>query len=245
MSDELEPKLLADLLAMIAHDLRNPLSALGSNVGFIGSLIDESDADAQEALRDSVVSCEGLLHIIDNVDLLGHALGGGRVPGRSPVAVVPLVTEVVKKAESTAASHGARLELTIGPGADKCQVVANRDMMLRALSNLVRNGIQHGAGEAPVRVSVTVDGPDARVAIVDAGPPLDAALGDNAFSAAGQLVSKGLAAGRYSRGLGLYAARVAADATGARLTAGQTDKGESLLSLLVPVAPRAPVTAGG
>lgn len=236
MTEELEPKVLSELLAMIAHDLRNPLSAIGSNVGFIGSLVDETDEDASEALRDSVVSCDGLLHIIDNVDLLALALGGGRVSAPGPMAIVPLVTDIVTKNQATAASHGVELELDVAPAADRCQVSANRDMLARALSNLVKNAIQHGSGATPVRVSVTVDGAHALISVVDPGPPLDPDLGAEAFSAAGQLVSKGLPAGRYSRGLGLYAARIAAEATGARIVAGTNTDGGSLLSLRVPVA---------
>lgn len=236
MTSDLDPKLIADLLAMVAHDLRNPLSALGSNVAFIGSLLDAADADAQEALRDSLVSCEGLLHIIDNIDLLSYVLLGDRTLARAPLVLSPLVTEVVKKAKAMAASHGVELELEIEPGAAKAQAVAHRDMLGRVLSNVVRNAIQHGAGQTPVRVCLAVDGEDAVISVVDPGPPLAPELGDQAFTASGQLVAKGLAAGRYSRGLGLYAARIAADATGARLGAGAASDGRSEIKVSLPLS---------
>jgi len=53
----------------------------------------------------------------------------------------------------------------------------------------------------------------------DGGSPLSEELRAHAFTAEGQLVCKGEAAGRYSRGLGLFAAYVAAELAGAEVRA--------------------------
>jgi len=55
-----------------------------------------------------------------------------------------------------------------------------------------------------------------------------------AFSAEGQVASKAM--GRYSRGLGLLCARLAADASGAELAARASEDGTSVLSLSLTAA---------
>ena len=52
MKEELSPELVSALLGLFAHDLRNPLSALHSNVSFLGSVVGPQDTEAREALDD-------------------------------------------------------------------------------------------------------------------------------------------------------------------------------------------------
>src|SRR6186713_3605789 len=72
--ETLAAALLGELLGLLAHDLRNPLSALHSNVGYLGSLSDKYDDDAREAIADALLSCDGLRIIIDSVEILSHVL---------------------------------------------------------------------------------------------------------------------------------------------------------------------------
>ncbi|MBM4364480.1 MAG: HAMP domain-containing histidine kinase, partial [Deltaproteobacteria bacterium] len=110
---------MGELLALVAHDLRNPLSALHSNLGFLRSVLDDADPDAREAIDDGLVSCDGLAQIIDNLDLLAGAL---REPGRVPEAgsfvdVGALLDEVVHVTRAMAGSHGVELRAERAAGA--------------------------------------------------------------------------------------------------------------------------------
>src|SRR5688572_5992734 len=55
-------KLVSALLGLSVHDLRNPLSALQSNLGFLRSQVDLKP-EVHEALDDVGVSCEALSRI--------------------------------------------------------------------------------------------------------------------------------------------------------------------------------------
>ncbi|MDF3070523.1 MAG: hypothetical protein K0R38_6124 [Polyangiaceae bacterium] len=46
MKEELSSELVSALLGLFAHDLRNPLSALHSNVSFLGSVVGSADTEA-------------------------------------------------------------------------------------------------------------------------------------------------------------------------------------------------------
>lgn len=234
--DRLKPELIGDLLGLIAHDLRNPLSALHSNVSFLDSVFADADEDAREALADSIVSCDGLLHIIANLDLLAHALRGAHRLSSGPVPLAPLVADAAARVVGAAKSHA--VELVVDPALESLptRVQTHRDMLGRALGNLLHNAIQHGGSAAPVRVSAREQDGRAYVRVVDGGTPLAAELRESCFSAVGQLSCKGMGGGRYGRGIGLFSARVAAAAAGATVAWFQPDSGGNGFELSVSVA---------
>ena len=217
-ADRLESELLGGLLALVVHDLRNPLSALHSNASFLQSARDAVSTDFKEALEDVSASCEALGHIIDNVELLSLKLRGeGRFESNS-FSVRELIADALMRSRSLATSYGVRLEFLPTPDAD-VKLVASREMLGRALGNLVKNGIQHAQDGIPVRVSMRLEPNHAIVVVEDGGAPVSSEFLDDAFTAQGQLLAKGLVGARYSRGLGLYSARLAAEAANAQVRA--------------------------
>jgi K+-sensing histidine kinase KdpD len=132
-----------------------------------------------------------------------------------------------------AVSYRVELRLEQEPGTESSFVCANRDMLRRCLANLIRNSIQHGSRQVQTTISVG----KGVVRIEDGGPPLAPDLAEKAFTAAGQLEAKSHSAGRYSRGLGLFAAAVAAKAAGAELSqATPRRQGGNAFQLIVPLA---------
>jgi K+-sensing histidine kinase KdpD len=210
-------ELIPELLALVAHDLRNPLSALRSNLGFIGSVVERVDQDAREAVADAMVSCDGLAQIIDNLEVVIFALKQTPAPELGAVLLTQVVGESVSGCRSMARSHGVELNLDPGVAALGVTVRSHHEMLVRALSNVIRNAIQHG-GESPVRISAAGSAKAVKVLVTDGGVPLDPAARPSPFTPAGQLASKHSHQGRYGRGLGLWCASVTAAAAGAKLT---------------------------
>lgn len=222
--DHLESDLTGGLLALIVHDLRNPLSALHSNASFLQSARDASSPDVKEALEDVSASCEALGHIIDNVELLALALRGERRFEQNSFTVRDLIGDALSRSRSLATSYSVRVEFVSTPDAD-LKLSANREMLGRALGNLIKNGIQHAQDGIPVRVSARTVGDHVVLSVEDGGSPVSPEFIEKAFSPEGQVSAKGLVGARYSRGIGLYAARLAADAAGAQVRAVPPPKG--------------------
>lgn len=216
MPDRVDPETIGELLGLLAHDLRNPLSALHSNLGFLRSVLAASDHDARDAVDDGIVSCDGLAHIIDNIDLFGQSLRRAERGDSMLSDVSGLVMDVVRGCQAMAQSHGVELKMGEGLG-ERVPVDAPRDLLSNALSNLIRNAIQHSPSGGSVRVTVRATANDVVVAIHDAGTALTGDVAAGAFTAAGQIASKSIPNGRYSRGLGLYCAALAAVAAGAKV----------------------------
>ncbi len=237
MDEGLDSKTLSGLLGLLAHDLRNPLSALHSNVGFLAAARNADEEDLRDAVNDALVSCDGLVAIIDNIEILSQSMSGLKTGGRTPLAVASVVEQMVKTHRAAAESHD--VELAVDPSAvsPSLRVSVHQDMYRRALGNALRNAIQHGAGRS-VRLTADAEGGEVRVIVLDQGARLDTGLGDVPFSAAGQLTAKGQLGGRYGRGLGLFCARFAAESAGGRLVPVDPPAGYSnALALIAPAAP--------
>jgi signal transduction histidine kinase len=217
-TDRLESDLIGGLLGLIVHDLRNPLSALHSNASFLQSARDATSPDVKEALEDVSASCEALGHIIDNVELLALALRGERRFEQNTFTARELISDALSRSRSLAASYSVRVEFVPSPDAD-AKLLANREMLGRALGNLVKNAIQHAQDGIPVRISARVAGERVLLLVEDSGSPVAPEFREKAFSAEGQVSAKAVTGARHSRGVGLFAARLAADAAGAQVRA--------------------------
>jgi signal transduction histidine kinase len=219
LAERLDSELLGHLLALVAHDLRNPLSALHSNIGYLAGLEQCEDPETREALEDAGLSCECLVVIIDNLDVVArHLVGKGSVP-MMRFSMASVLTDALSRCERIAASHRCQLALAHAGASASVQVKSNRDFVTRALVNLLLNSIQHSGGSTiEVELALQPKG-DVVVSITDTGTPLGPEDRERSFLAAGQLVAKTNGNGRYSRGLGLFVARLAAEAAGAKVAA--------------------------
>jgi two-component system heavy metal sensor histidine kinase CusS len=217
MKEELSPELVSSLLGLFAHDLRNPLSALHSNVSFLGSVLGTADNDAREALDDVAASSDALGHITDNLELFALALDGAKPREAHDFPVRELLREAAQKSRRFAGSYRVSLEVD-ADSAGELRGSANREMLQRALSNLVRNAIQHAGESGKVTVRARAEGVDIVVSVLDSGAVLHADAREEAFTPEGQLSTKNVSGGRYSRGLGLYAAKIAASIAGGRVS---------------------------
>lgn len=211
-------------MGLIVHDLRNPLSALHSNASFLQSTRDPTTPDVKEALEDVSASCDALGHIIDNMELLALALRAERRFEQNSFSMRELIGDAISRSRSLAASYSVRLEFVSSPDAD-VKLVTSREMLGRALGNLIKNAIQHAQESIPVKISVRLDAKRVLVLVEDSGAAVAADFLDKAFTAEGQVSAKGLVGARYSRGIGLFAARLAADAAGAQVRAVRTQSG--------------------
>ena len=232
----MDSKLIGELLGLVAHDLRNPLSALHSNVGFLDSVVGDTSLDTKEAVVDGMASCDGLGHIIDNLDLFAEMLGQQAAPSVSTVSLSAFVNEVVGRCAQAARSH--ELLLVVEPSLEetKVELRTNHAMASRALANLVRNSIQHCPPGRQVTLGYREESSDTIVLSVrDPGRAIADEMRGAAFGAAAQVSTKSSASGRYSRGLGLLSVGIAAAAAGIQPRASEDEQG-ALFELVIPRA---------
>jgi K+-sensing histidine kinase KdpD len=195
--------LVSELLGILAHDLRNPIAALLSNVGYLNMLGRALPDDVRETIVDLELSIEALGRMTHVLELLaGEVTNSGPRPWTT-FALSTVFDALWAPAERAAESHGVRLERTAF-GSERVESVESS--VQGALSALIHNAIMCAPPRSTVRVSSEIEGENLVIAIEDDGPQLAVPYRGSAFTSRGPVETKGKLEGRYSRGLGLYVA---------------------------------------
>jgi signal transduction histidine kinase len=234
MSDSPSEPSLAELVAVMAHDLNNPLAALVTNLSFIeGSVAPKEGGDLAEALGDALMLCDMLRRLVGNLDLLARreALSGGA----SILDLGHLLRQAAERLRRQADAAEIVLEVDPAPPLGEILVQCDRELLGRAIDNLIAYGLE----QAPSRSRITVTA--ARVPqgghvvvehrrkpqigqMTEAPPPMTRAEQRRRTQAL------------YGRGAALLCARIAADLIGGKLEVA-TDAGPvARLVLLAPPA---------
>ncbi len=198
---------LRALSGAVAHEVRNPASALRLHLGLLRRELAAGSADA--AVRRVPV----LEH---ELDLLDATVDGflvfarDRAARRAPAALAPLLHR---------ASDGAAVS------APDATVVVDALLLERAVANLVKNARE--AGGDPVRIEATVAAGVLVVDVVDRGPGFPAELLGRAFEP--------FVSGREDgSGLGLAIVAAVAAAHGGEATVAESAPGRTVVRLRMP-----------
>lgn len=226
MSDEEQLRAsLGELLALVVHDLRNPVATISANVSFVKEVGPGDDEDAIEALDDIETALGDLMRGLEQLGWVGRWIAGQPAVEGTP-------GDARSSVESAARKVGA--DVTLDLPSESVQVNAAGGALSRLTELLLRNALAH-AHPSTVRATVRAEGGEAIVEIRDAGRAVGADLRPKVFTLDGQQVLKGRSDGRYSRVVGLLAARAIADGMGATLEATGED-GVATFRVRLPLA---------
>jgi signal transduction histidine kinase len=233
----IEPSHLTELMSLLAHDLRNPLSAILTNVNFIRSTVRGRAPDLEEALSDTAISCAMLGHVIGTLDVLSRSFSTGSLAAR-PTGARQTADDTALRFAAEAALVGVRIELPDGPHAPI--LLVEPTYFARALDSLVANALQYSPANGRVRIEFIQMGDRGSVIVTDEGPPIPSDLRVLTTSAEWQNEAKQRHEARYGRGLGLYCAAEAARIAGAQIDIGERE-GRSAFELSAPLSMTASV----
>jgi len=154
-------------LAILGHDLRNPLGTLVSGASFVMQATDIPPKYILVATR-MFSSAKRMSKLVnDLIDFTRTHLGPGmpiRVRQGSMVSVCRQVVDELRT------FHPERwIELDVPPLLD---AVFDDGRVAQMLSNLIGNAIQYGDKNAPIRVSLTATDDNIILAINNQGPPI-------------------------------------------------------------------------
>lgn len=168
MADRLQTLLTAErrLLQDISHELRSPLARL--------SLAAELARTSADRDRASVRVNKEIRRLTDLVDILvevTRAEGDPTERNTDDVALKELVREVVDDCGMEASVRGCRL---LVKGADPYHLRADRELLRRAIENIVRNAIRHAPDGTSIDITLNGSPLNASVSIRDYGPGVPA-----------------------------------------------------------------------
>ncbi|MCK1302088.1 PAS domain-containing sensor histidine kinase [Bradyrhizobium sp. 24] len=198
-------ELREQFIAVLGHDLRNPLASIAAGARLMLKAKTPEDALRLEAMMQSSVG--RMAKMIESVmDLARGRLGGGISLSKAITAVEPVLDQVV--AELVAAHPERRIETNFEV---ERPVFCDPARIAQLFSNLLGNAISHGAPDRPVRVEATAKAEMFELSVANGG----AAIPEEARKRLFQPFYRGEAHGpSQGLGLGLYIAAEIAKAHG-------------------------------
>ena len=224
-------------IAVLGHDLRNPLSGIGGGVELMmrHGISNERRTVVGGMVLASVTRMAGLID--DVMDFARGRLGGGLTLDRNAdEPLEPVLRQVV--AELGIAMPDRRVEVAIDLDDP---VECDRRRIAQMISNLLGNALTHGDASDPVRFEAATRDGWLRISFSNTGAPIPSGMIDTIFEP--------FARGKHrpslqGLGLGLYISHQIAVAHGGTLEV-VSDSTETRFTFKMKLAPTAPASRVG
>ncbi|HSC03230.1 MAG TPA: ATP-binding protein, partial [Solirubrobacteraceae bacterium] len=152
------------LLADVAHELRNPLATVESYVEALSDGVLAADEENWSAIRAETTRLNRLVNDLQEVSRAeAHELDLHPTPAK----LSALAEDAVKAATPTYAAKGVTLDAALSSHSPTVEV--DRERLAEVLANLLANALRHTPSGGEVRVSAHTQGRFAEIAIADTG----------------------------------------------------------------------------
>lgn len=194
-----------DLLAGVAHDLRNPLAAIIAG-GFVLDrlVLPDHGTRVVQAVR---AAAQRMKRLTDDLLDLGRLESSCSYLILAPVPLNALLEQVSDQAATIAESR--HLHLTLRPLAPDAAARCDRDRVLQVIENLVCNALKFTPPGGSVELSAANTAEHVEISVRDTGPGIESGALAHIFDRYWQQ-SRGAASGGVGLGLSLASAIVTA-----------------------------------
>ena len=197
------------LIAVLGHDLRNPLGAITMTVGYLERSID--DVKQKNLLGILQRSSYRMNELIENVmDFARTRLGEGIVISPREVDLKPVLEHVVEELKYLFPDRQIAVDLFL-----KDPIHCDADRIAQLASNLLANALTHGNPQSPVYFTATNPSNTLELTVTNEGEPIPESLQAILFTPFKRESNR---ANNNGLGLGLYIANQIAEAHGATLS---------------------------
>lgn len=224
-----EGERLNRMVAVAAHDLRNPLSSIlsGAEILLRRGELSTRDVEIIRRIRRSADRAARLVSQLLEFSKIEE--DQGLTLDLRPVSLDQLCRAVVREIEVSNPDQRIRLEVEEGLSG-----LLDRGKLADVLTKLVKNALQHADPGEPVEVRVDRVGHEGRVQIHNTGSPIPPETLPQLFEAFRQVRSESNGG---SLGLGLFIAQQVVRAHGGRIEVSSTAEEGTTFSVRLPLSP--------
>ena len=218
-------RLREQFIAVLGHDLRNPVGAISGAVQLLRK--QPQNEKALKVIDLMEASVGRMVGLIDDVmDFARARLGSGIQLNRQPADLEQVLRHVVEELGTS------RPELRIECTFDVAKPVSIDAARLgQMVSNLLTNAIVHGDSDKPIRLITKLSGRDLTLSVTNTGPPIPEAMMERLF----QPFFRGeVRPHQTGLGLGLHIAAEIAKAHSGRLHVASANE-ETCFTFVMPV----------
>lgn len=209
------------LMAVLGHDLRNPLNAINASAFQLTRSEDLAPPERRAVDRIRKATARMGRMITDILDFARTRLGGGLPVARQPMDFAEVCQAALEELQVSAPERSLQFEAhgdTRGSW--------DPDRVSQVLGNLVANALQHGQENRPVCVSVRGEAREVVLAVHNIGEPIAAELMPRLFDPFKSMPTtappQDVARKKRSLGLGLYIVSQIVGAHGGRVEVRST-----------------------
>jgi signal transduction histidine kinase len=164
MAERLQRMIVSErrLLADISHELRSPLARLKFAIKLA-----RTSADTDAALDRINRDVDRIASLVAGIVEITLAEGDPGDQGTEIVRIEDVLDEVISDCTLEAEARNCRIALNGRPSGE---ILGNRELLRRAVENVLRNGIRYSPAESTIEVTIVEDSDSAAIAIRDYGP---------------------------------------------------------------------------
>jgi PAS domain S-box-containing protein len=198
-------RMRSDFVAMLSHDLKNPLGILSAYIDMIDDAADEgARREVTGRMRPVLESAARLAR--NMVDAI--RIESGALPlARHELSLDALVADVAREHEGAARLKEVSIDVSLG---DVPHGRLDEGLVRRALDNLLSNAIEFAPPGSRIEVATSAESGRARLEVRDRGP----GVASDARATLFERFKPGASSRRESTGLGLFIVRCVAEAHG-------------------------------
>jgi signal transduction histidine kinase/CheY-like chemotaxis protein len=221
-----------DLVAIVSHDLRNPVHTIHMAASFLLEIAPTNDRRVQarrqlEVIQRSATRANRLIQ--DLLDVARIQAGGLAV---DPVAVDvhSLVNEAMEAA--TPLANAAQIRVIADTTTELPSVASDRERVLQVFANLIGNAIKFTPRGGEIRILSSLENGEVRFTVADTGPGIPAEHLDHVFDRYWQAKSTA----KLGAGLGLSIAKGIVEAHGGRIWVESSPGSGAEFNFTLPLA---------
>ena len=184
-------------MAVLGHDLRNPLASIASGVKLLKMAPEPAKRDQVLSLMEGSVT---RMHVLIEhlLDFARARMGGGiEISLDAPQSLEPVLRQAVGELRDVHPDSVIETDFKVGQ-----PVVCDRQRLARLFSNLIGNALSHGDPSEPVRAGAVVENGTFRFWVANSGDPIPADMLADLFTP----FVRGQRSNRDGLGLGLFIA---------------------------------------
>ena len=202
-----------DLVAIVSHDLRNPVHTISMAASFLLEIAPANDRRIQARRQLEVIqrSASRANRLIQDLLDVAKIQAGGLAVDPIPVDVKSLMNEAAESA--TPLASAAHLTVACAPPDKPISVATDRERVLQVFANLIGNAIKFTPKGGQISILACHENDVVRFTIADTGPGIPPEHLDHVFDRYWQAKSTA----KLGAGLGLSIAKGIVEAHGGRI----------------------------